>query len=1187
LRSITKSRNRVERFDYAKALLQSDEELEKLSRRIRKEINESELFELALAAERAADAGEDRFSGRASTFGKPLPKTTLPGAKTHQCSKNDPRNVSTRTFSTMSTATIGSSSSYMGRSDDLMRTGIPTIGATPYTPDRRGFMVKTRYHSSPGLILTGSEPSLLEAMVEIAAAAPDEPEKRSMGVDSLRDINEVIPHWNELHVHMRTHLFRESVDKKTLFFNPTESEREKSSSSIISTAPLRSHWSHSSMPKHRRSRSFLESIADIAVPHFGDSKQKKRRQQVRSTGSFDFMSILSKECNNTTQASTTDESESSERLEETLLLNISNCEDNNSSSHASPVSNEVEKPCFKPDALVDELDVERSCDNQREMAVSLATRTSARSQKFELADFEKAIESENSIPPKNRSACSSETTSLASSCSETEIHEMTNNDGEGGSTVFSVGRVSVNAEAQLVNNDNVMISTSLADDDDDSGPPVSPMPYSNLERMSSESYHPVVTQSSNPTPPLTPNNSTITTTRDLGFNTPAHLRVIKGIQKKSRLDEKWMDAPKQPQLRSISNIEEVITTPTVDFAVRYEPNSIIDTAADLPQETRFPERSKASLEEVEARFLALPAITGSVKDSNLKRLPKRRIARRRIKRSQWLDSPTTPTDQISRSFLPNARERQNDFLCEVMPHDYEHRISHVEEDLVGEKNNDSLDKSVRSFLNITHSSSDDKSGIVPVSNIHADVVHLKTEAVSFPVADNDASRFCHSLTEYKEEKKQCEDAVAAHVVCDAKDREEVAEEDAISPAKDSEILSRHQRILVKSLSSPSERCGNENSLERSFNTTKSAPSSRNYSDEENDTYVLRRTDTWDGVVTTDSIDAIAAVNSLISSTSAAVNDAAGFLIGAQKRQSKDTDELISEGSLPTWERRGSANTMIGRLGVGHTLCHGEDNFKAAVQGVLSHLSLSPRVRTQDSEICELILPEPENKEFLHNYFYCPNQRDENQSTKENFDAKNTSMNHSGDDENLDFSSTAAAASAFRERMACVAEPCSGHDPACSMLGVDTVCNGFSYFLFSGRTNDLDGSAGTCPSTATSRNRGNAGPCNEVDAISLHDRRRYRTTSFGKDNLGHSPGTPRGNGIDLQNQHVAGPSHPSYHHHQYSAAGIGERESWLDMFQRVASERFNFHGGDELERSSKHSFTPPCLTRRVLTRTQTK
>ncbi len=65
----SRRRRYKERSNYAKALLRSDKELEKLSRKIRLEIQQCEMLELAVEAERAANAGFANFSARASTFG--------------------------------------------------------------------------------------------------------------------------------------------------------------------------------------------------------------------------------------------------------------------------------------------------------------------------------------------------------------------------------------------------------------------------------------------------------------------------------------------------------------------------------------------------------------------------------------------------------------------------------------------------------------------------------------------------------------------------------------------------------------------------------------------------------------------------------------------------------------------------------------------------------------------------------------------------------------------------------------------------------------------------------------------------------------------------------------------------------------------------------------------------------------
>jgi hypothetical protein len=64
--------------NYVKALLQSDSELERLSRRIRSQLRQSEMVELSIEAEKAALAGEESFSGKPSTFGGPTQDKLVP-----------------------------------------------------------------------------------------------------------------------------------------------------------------------------------------------------------------------------------------------------------------------------------------------------------------------------------------------------------------------------------------------------------------------------------------------------------------------------------------------------------------------------------------------------------------------------------------------------------------------------------------------------------------------------------------------------------------------------------------------------------------------------------------------------------------------------------------------------------------------------------------------------------------------------------------------------------------------------------------------------------------------------------------------------------------------------------------------------------------------------------------------------
>eukprot|EP00980_Cylindrotheca_fusiformis_P000343 scaffold91_cov127-Cylindrotheca_fusiformis.AAC.3 len=57
-----------ESFNYAKALLESDTELDRLAQKISAEICDSEMLELAAQAEKAAEEGLETFSGRPSSF---------------------------------------------------------------------------------------------------------------------------------------------------------------------------------------------------------------------------------------------------------------------------------------------------------------------------------------------------------------------------------------------------------------------------------------------------------------------------------------------------------------------------------------------------------------------------------------------------------------------------------------------------------------------------------------------------------------------------------------------------------------------------------------------------------------------------------------------------------------------------------------------------------------------------------------------------------------------------------------------------------------------------------------------------------------------------------------------------------------------------------------------------------------
>jgi hypothetical protein len=132
-----------ESFNYAKALLESDTELERLAQKISSQIRHSEMLELAVQAEKAADAGLETFSGRPSSF---------------------------------------------------------TVDDIP--ADR------------PGSYMDGD------------SAANDTVDNGKINALELRHISEVIPEFNHLNAHTRTHLFRHSVNESTLVFKEAEAPSE-------------------------------------------------------------------------------------------------------------------------------------------------------------------------------------------------------------------------------------------------------------------------------------------------------------------------------------------------------------------------------------------------------------------------------------------------------------------------------------------------------------------------------------------------------------------------------------------------------------------------------------------------------------------------------------------------------------------------------------------------------------------------------------------------------------------------------------------------------------------------------------------------------------------------------------------------------------------------------------------------
>ncbi|KAG7340544.1 hypothetical protein IV203_024087 [Nitzschia inconspicua] len=1198
LRAITGSqRARVERFDYAKALLRSDEELEKLSQRIRKEINESELYELALAAERAAEAGEEKFAGRASTFG---------GEQQHNHHKYQPQPQSTRSkcthhnikagqTSSMTAATGASPSSFVKRKRDtsdrekITILPIPTIGTTPHTPDRRidGSLV-----SSPSLLISPSERSLLEAFT--AVPTPQEPPKRSMGVDSLRDVNEVIPHWKELHEHMRTHLYRASVQEKILFFPDDRTSRTKTEDPTTTTSLPSDSANTKASPQHRRSRSFFESLADLTISRFGGDCRRERQRQIVSTGSFDakMHTDLTEEVYDDVSAS--EPSETSARLEkngpstkshvdatEGATENFTRLNAINHAETLSGIGNTNSDSSMRVSSYVNDFQRLQNNCNTAFLAEKVPWNDDPTGLKMTMDRV--------SAQPRNRSACSSETSSIISNDSDDDDIDATNSAHPRINECIPSEEV-VSTDTSLINSEKA-INPSIVDhppldstvspaslmDDDISVPPNSPI----RESCSTNVYG---NHNSDGTMPLTPTSSTLHRSTDLGFNTPAHLRIIKGMKNGDAGRRKMQDAPHQPEMGE-GRDNDLEITPAVNYQHHFEPNSIVDSRSGRP--SGYIERMKPSLPESETRYLALPAISSSASDSNLKKMPSRRIHRRKINRTQWLDSPTTPTDQMERVFLQPVKLQQDDFLSKTTSY-MEMPVSIPNHDGL-EVRNHTFDETFQPRKETDPSSSGTTLHIPHAMETNAEAVGLFQQSPASGSASS--SVFSHQdveSTQYREEKKECEDFGQATF----SPRKTTSEVDVLStPMQHNKEVSSvaflplhdsrddgdriNNRVLVHSLSAPDSPFQEENSMMNySFNTTKSAP--QNMGKGENAfTSVLKRTGTWDGVVSTDSIDPISAVNSFINSTSAAVNDAAVFLADITTGDDKDSNDNLDThvGSSLLRENRSSCVVR------GNALCHGDEHFKAAVQGVLSHLSLSPRHASQTVPEVSLFLAESENKEFLQNYFYCTKQHEHNKVGNGNeSQLPNSKRVERLGGEHVDIDNFSSPGG-----IACAAEPCNGNEANCHMLGVDAVCSGLTFLFPTSR--DYDESNRTNVTTRISHNSssGTSATTHRYKAFQqMPQQHRPRSASFSQNDLFASSTQA----IDLQDQH--GASAAASGHGMY-----GQQESWLGMFQRVASSstrRFSFANGDsamsdDILSNTRHPFTPPCLTRRVLTRNQ--
>uniref|UniRef100_A0A7S4AJI5 Uncharacterized protein n=1 Tax=Pseudo-nitzschia australis TaxID=44445 RepID=A0A7S4AJI5_9STRA len=1146
---------RVERFNYAKALLRSDHELEKLSRKIRSEINESELFELAQAAEMAAESGVANFSGRPSTFGSNQEKKKLANTTT------------TATATTTTTANTASNTELQSQSTDATtdsKSGVgdkatATIAATHHTSSRQ---IYSASHSSRSLQLqvndTDTNETLLDharaaaAAVVVGAAPPVQqlrttrtnqrkPGRRSMRIASLRDVNEVIPQWKELHGHMRTHLYREKVDASVLVFSETETTASPSPNAVAAAAAtsnnnntytnannpsLGNNNSNDNTDPKPHNKSFFDRIARInssLLPKFR-SINKTPEKTVSQSESRDHHP----------HDSTSDSSSKPQETSTNAVPSVGGL----SSTFPPHLSSGKKDPCRT---------LPPSVSGRPEIANGVNSGSS------QIRSCPRKLESENDHHALLMPRFPDRPGSFA-----TEALQVTKNSNGSprrpgyGSPKIDRCNIGNPADTMFIPSSENSILGSPRDYRDASKPekqidysPERKIPSSTvlLEHALTYSVSPLINQSSSrdfhsqfsrPSSPLspspsTPNSSVIPRRKDLGFSTPAHLRIIKRLHRNVGDEKKPkgmgnLEQSKSEDLQQVKNQDDAcIATPATAAYSEFEPNSIV---VENPSPRQAYVMTSPSLKEIETEHLAIPTIQLSKSDSNLHK-NSRKFVRRRI-RTQWqhgtrssVDSPTTPTDSISKIVL-KAREETTDFVCcetsssIIDPVLESSRDESEDEESISKENKDLLTPSkLMSYIDPPH-----HRGTSIPRPIQSEALVSGEEHIA---RDNSVRKIQYA--EAAEEKKSYDSSTSSFDSSTLQDHGNETSFDSKSPhsslnlfpaptdeKKEDDLITRSTPTIIDQKIVFLEPKTNNIATDASFNKTGPVSNLRN------------RAEKWELIPRTKSVDQ----EPLVAGRAIEAIDS-NFAVGTVDNMSSNPIHKDS-GSVARNHTR-DANTVDNTY-VCHSMSPTDSKFKAAVQkvqGVLSQLTLgSPKSQLE----LEDWKSDADNKEFLRNYFYCAKAENDNQPQDE--------------PTNVDTTEAFDSSGNFRERLACTV-PCNGRESPCYMFGIDTMCGRLVDLLpnevniSSITKNQERHSTRGVPSLATSRDRASS-------------------ISMGQIQRNLDPG----HGIDFNRHHDQG--------------------TWLGTFQRVASERFNIQfqsDENELERSN-HPFTPPCLSRRVLT-----
>jgi hypothetical protein len=193
--------------------------LERWARKIRIELRQAEIAQLAEEADRAAEAGLESFTAKLSTYG------------------ND---------------------------DSLLSPASSSAGSGERMPSKKTSKarLKRRKSFSEGIKVPAS-PTHRSFQYGRKAAGP-------LGVMELRDVNEVFPSFSKFHGHLRTHLARTRVADETLLFkeSPQGASSGVGHQSMLSSDLFKNQWGNrekmsSSQGNHRISGSHSRSPSDF------------------------------------------------------------------------------------------------------------------------------------------------------------------------------------------------------------------------------------------------------------------------------------------------------------------------------------------------------------------------------------------------------------------------------------------------------------------------------------------------------------------------------------------------------------------------------------------------------------------------------------------------------------------------------------------------------------------------------------------------------------------------------------------------------------------------------------------------------------------------------------------------------------------------------------------------------------